>query len=203
MLKEREGNNLLTDNEKKNYLSYNDLTLITHNNLFYKMIHSLLLNLPPRRNRDYMLLKVIYGNKEIESTEFNYYYIDKGLLVYNNYKTVKWYGVCKINLKQKDNGIIRYKTVNKILKKYCLEKGIKNGDFLMGEYKNITPLIKKVFTYKTKSPSLNLLRHSYISYVCGKKYNYNMLSLIASYMGHNIVQQLKYRRLDNNFILHI
>lgn len=201
-LKKYRGKNTMSEQEKKNYLNFNDLIDASTDNLFEEAVKSLILHLPPRRNNDYILMKVIYGKKECDDDNYNYYYPDMNLLVYNTYKTVKYYGQCKIDLNSKDIDIIKYSKIKKILKKYVNQYLIKDGEFLLRrKYKNITPLIKKIFTYKDKSPSINLIRHAYATCILGKNYNYNLLKLIASYMGHSVEQQNFYKKIDHDYFV--
>lgn len=191
--------NILNKKERKNYLDYADLIEIEHkDNIFYKMIYNLILYLPPKRSNEYSLIKVSFKKEIPQDTNYNYYMVNMKLLIYNVHKNSKVDGALIIDLKNKDTNLIKYARVKKILNEYILYEKLKEGDFLFKGKKNMTYLIKKVFTFKEKSPNLNLIRHSFITYIHKLNLNLYQLKQIALLMGHNLSQQLKYRKCDDD-----
>ena len=167
-------------NLKKNDIDYNEILNKETNDILLNLIKYL----PPRRAQDYALLKVKYGYY-IPNDNFNYYMIDLNLLVYNKYKTSKYYGQQIINLNTVDDNILKYSKIRDILKNYCSE--LDDEKFII-KSKYINYELKK-YDY-----TLTQLRHSYINYIYKNNFNYNLLKLISGYMGHNINTQLIYRR---------
>lgn len=161
---------------------------INYNEIFDNTSDDILLNLikylPPRRAQDYKLLKVKYGY-DIPNDDFNYFMYDLNLLVYNRYKTSKYYGQQIINLNNIDDNILKYSKIRDILKNYC--SGLEDEKFII-KNRYIGEQLKK-YGY-----TLTQLRHSYINYIYENNFNYHNLKLISGYMGHNINTQLIYRR---------
>ena len=77
-----------------------------------------------------------------------------------------------------------------------------DGDFLFGKsktspYKSFSSYVTKVFKkYTGKSLSVNLLRHSFISWYLKKTHSLAEQKVVANKMGHSVMMQLKYNRLD-------
>ena len=82
-------------------------------------------------------------------------------------------------------------------------KDMKDGEILFtnnkGEIiKNFTLKIQRSIQYEGKKLTANLLRHSFISWISNKKLTKNELDEISYMMGHNLSQQISYRKFDKS-----
>ena len=185
-IKESTGDNILTDAEKKNTLSWSEIVDILSKieDKKDKALVGLYVLTPPRR-LDYGLMKIGNGN----DTNFNYY-TSEGLK-FNKYKTDKTYGTQMIKISSK---------LKKIIDDYINEYGLNNGDLLFGTkngtpYKNFTTFMNKIFKkYTKKTISVNVLRHSFISEYLKTNRSVNDMKKIATLMAHSPTEQKYYFR---------
>lgn len=208
-LQKKTKKNILSGKQKENFLSWNDILNIytqvksCKNNSFKNYQNYVLLSLyilfPPRRVSDYSMMKIIHDDKDLihnELTdnydEYNYYIYDKSLFVFNNYKTKTKFKNNVVKYKQQHFTIS--KTFNKILKDYIDGYNV-NGSLLGLSDGALMMRLKSIFNhYSNKRISVNILRHSYITY----KYQRGELDTVeqreklASKMGHSIQLQLEY-----------
>ena len=195
------GENKLTEKEEKNYIVWDKILKINEfNNTEDELIYNLYSCLPPRRN-DYRFMKIIRGKVDVDKLdkEYNYYLVDMNKLIFKNYKTNYVYGDQIINLNSEDTDILKYSKLKKILKEHT--KDMKDGEILFtnnkGEIiKNFTLKIQRSIQYEGKKLTANLLRHSFISWISNKKLTKNELDEISYMMGHNLSQQISYRKFD-------
>lgn len=201
IIHERQGDNSFTDKELKNYIEWQDI--LNHKppqDVQSIAIYTLYTSLPPRR-LDYQYMIVKFGNHNINnlSENYNYYLPDQNLLVFKKYKTYKIYKTQIINLLDKNTSYANY---NKILK--CLKELVKNkkdNDFLFvnkknDQIKNFTNIIKNVFQVIDKKPTVNILRHSFLSSYTSKIRTSNILEKVSYMMAHSVSTQSRYRKLD-------
>ena len=197
------GENKLTEKEEKNYITWDKILKINEfNNTEDELIYNLYSCLPPRRN-DYRFMKIIRGKVDVDKLdkEYNYYLVDMNKLIFKNYKTNYVYGDQIINLNSEDTDILKYSKLKKILKEHT--KDMKDGEILFtnnkGEIiKNFTLKIQRSIQYEGKKLTANLLRHSFISWISDKKLTKNELDEISYMMGHNLSQQISYRKFDKS-----
>jgi len=210
------GENNLVRNQKDNYVDW-DIILDVYKDAEKKknlsdfdtlnyVILSLYVLFPPRRLTDYSLMKVNTDNKikvnkglTKQYDKFNYYSPKKHLFVFNNYKTNKKV----IRVEDEDNKPM-YKqqifkvppNLAKVLNSFIKEYDIDNGDLLLDmTTDSLGDRITKIFSDAiSKNVSLNILRHSYISYILSdrKKFNSNLLYEISQQMAHSINMQNQY-----------
>lgn len=148
------------------------------------LVLSLYTYVPPRRIKDYTLLKIANTLSDATDKEFNYCIISNHILVFNNYKTKKTYGSQFISIPD---------TLFKIITTYCEANNIKNGDLLLG-FKNI---FQMNYLLKTLiGCSVDNLRHSYVTHEY-EQFNVpssDFIEKMASHMGHSVETNLRYRK---------
>jgi hypothetical protein len=160
--------NNLKINKNKSKQAYQDYLILS---LYYLT--------PPRRNRDYQLLKYVNYYKDTLSNDFNYY--DGNNFYFNNYKTKGTY----------DKQIIEVPLILKdVLNDYIDDMDIFNNDFILFNIKtgepfklvnSITVILNRIFKDKIGSSAL---RRSYLT----SKYSntQNELSNDATAMGTSV-----------------
>ena len=156
------------------------------NHLLSYIMLSLYIDVPPRRNQDYLNMYVYKATKKdvVDSLpkDKNYVIIAGGepkQFIYNIYKTSKTYGQQTMNIPPILQTVLRYylKRVANKAKEY---------KFLPFEKDNsITRLLNKVFEKKIGS---SMLRHIYLS----SKYNISEMKDDAKAMGHSVEEQKAY-----------
>lgn len=204
----RQGNNKLSDKELINYIPWNEVLKIAPKTNQSILIYTLYTSLPPRRNEDYKLMRIKFGNIKIEelSNEYNYYLKDMKKLVFKRYKTDKVFKTQIIDLKNKNTEYIKYSEVKRAFKLYLNECNFNDNDILFpsssnGFRSNWTSTIKKIFTYGKKKLGTQLLRHSYITWFLKKNPNVNVQKNIATMMAHSISTQMMYKKIENDMTL--
>ena len=148
---------------------------------------SCLLLIPPRRSLDWTDFKL----RNVDKTKDNY--MDGNKLVFNSYKTKKWYGKQTVDISKNP--------LKKILTDWSK---INNSDYLfldttLKQPLNATKMTIRLYNLFDKKISINMLRHIYIS----EKVLPNVPKLkemlqTAEDMSHNITQQLKYKKFGNS-----
>lgn len=179
---------------------------IKHNeNYNNKKLHKLYIisllftKLPPRRVLDYACMFYIEGNQIDDHKQYinvndlkNYLFynksLDKALFIFNRYKTVNTYKtqVFKVNNNIKSE-LLNYIISNNIKHNMSLF-GIKNLSDDWQSYFSI--LIKRAFNGAT----VNILRHSFITYLYQNPPETPQLKIISEFMAHSLQTQLSYRR---------
>jgi integrase len=145
------------DNLKKNVKIYKrkKLNEDEYNNLLKLVVLSLYVLLPPRRNQDWLKMKI---NKD-DDKKFNYLDMKDKKFIFNVYKTSKHYGEQIINIPDE---------LYKILTDYLKNRPETNSDLLLINYNgtplnnvnSLTRLLNKIFN---KNISSSMLRHIYLS----------------------------------------
>jgi hypothetical protein len=176
----------MTETENKNWIEreeldniYNDLKNIYKDNKQtyqnYLLLSLFYLN-PPRRNKDYQLLKISSKYNNSLSNEFNYLDIKKKKFIFNNYKTAKKYNQQEIEINDE---------LFNIIMSYIKYFKLRDGDFLLNDlktnepYKNtnsITLLLNRIFKKKIGA---SMLRKMYLT----NKYGDNNEQLKADAEG--------------------
>ena len=195
--------NILTKREKANMLPWAKIKKIKPENAHDDALIGLYTLIPPRR-LEYRIMKLttseegLNKNKEgLNEKKFNYLLLNaRGKpikVIFLNYKTASTFGKQEFLIPRALSGK---------LKAYITEAGLNDGDFLFGKskteaYKSFSSYVTKVFKkYTGKSLSVNLLRHSFISWYLKKTHYLAEQKVVANKMGHGVMMQLKYNRLD-------
>lgn len=190
-----------TDKQNDNWISFDEVKII-HNNLKKEtsplwskeklstdelqrlqnyIILSLYTMIPPRRLLDYTEMKIKNIDKENDN------FMEKNKLVFNKYKTAKFYGKQEVEIPLK--------------LKLLLNKWIKLNptEYLLFDVKNdkLTPSklnqrLNKIFN---KNISASMLRHIYISdEVLAEMPALEKLKKVANDMAHDIGTQMLYKK---------
>jgi hypothetical protein len=156
------------------------------------LILALYVLIPPRRNKDYSLMRVVQNFTPDLSTDFNYYDLTKKKFIFNNYKTSKKYGRYDLSVPNALKTVI-----NKYLKhrasKFALDDQdnkpflIRPDGTVLDKSNSITKVLNKVFG---KSIGSSMLRHIFLS----DKYlaTFKASKLDAEQMAHSPAEQKKY-----------
>ena len=182
--------NELTERERNNFLPWVKIKKIKPENVHDEALIGLYTLIPPRR-LEYRIMKLT-TSKEGLNEKFNYLLLNgRGKpikVIFLNYKTSSKFG--------KQEFLIPRALAGK-LKTYITEAGLNDGDFLFGKskteaYKSFSSYVTKVFKkYTGKTLSVNLLRHSFISWYLKKTHSLADQKKIANEMGHGVMMQLK------------
>jgi hypothetical protein len=148
---------------------------------------SCLLLISPRRSLDWTDFKL----RNIDKDKDNH--LDGNKLVFVSYKTKKWYGKQTVDIAKNP--------LKKILNDWAK---INKSDYLfldttLKQPLNPTKMTIRLYNLFDKKISINMLRHIYIS----EKVLPNVPKLTemlktAEEMGHNVLQQLKYKKNTNS-----
>jgi hypothetical protein len=208
------GENKLSPEQQAKYMDWEELTSKLESEWSdttaeARALTSLYVLRPPRRTKDYGLMKVIKRkNKGVTDdsieklpTTFNYLILDKrGTptdLIFNEYKT-------KREFKKQEYPVTG--ELAKVLKTYIAEDKINNGEFLFskdngkpwgGDFSN---LIGDYFEDLVgKRMGSTLLRHSFITYILGMKprQSLNTREKLAEEMAHSLAVQGTYEVLPD------
>jgi hypothetical protein len=216
-IKPQIGENKLSDSQQKNYMDWKDIMKNIEKNQKKlsseaKALIALYTEIPPRRVKDFALMKVILeSNEEVTAKDirdldrdFNYLIVnEEGVpaeLIWFNYKTKAVFGKQDYDLKGNDN-----KTLREALQNYIKDSKKKSGDFLFTKGKKGLPyggafstFVSSTFNKATgKKVSANLLRHSYISHILKQGLSLNKREAIAKQMAHSIGVQATYQVIDD------
>jgi hypothetical protein len=190
--KAREGK--LSKEKEINYLKWDDILNVFEkikkdNDIQKIALVAVYILQPPRRILDYS--NMIYAKRKPPKldSEKNYFINTKNpRFIFNKYKTAQTYKTQEINITNKE--------LLKILNDYVNTYNIKSGSSLFKlEQDNFTQKLRNIFyEYSNKYISVNLLRHSYISYQT--KNNLIDLALdrhnLAYSMAHSDTTNLNY-----------
>jgi len=198
-----------TTKQEKNWIEweevqkkYNELTTNlgkkpTLEHLLPVVVLGLYVEIPPRRNQDYLQMTVVKTTKKTKIDEYpkdkNYLVLSRGLpvsFVFNKYKTSKTYGTQNIDIPAPLSAIIKkYLKVHPYLVK---DKTLSSFPFLVGADgtpitadNSITRVLNKIFG---KNVGSSMLRHIYLS----SKYDINSMKSDAEGMAHSVSQQKDY-----------
>ena len=148
--------------------------------------------IPPRRVKDYLLMKYVTDEDKLDD-EYNYLIIDGDtvLLIFNTYKGSDKKGPIEIEF---DAPRIYLEK----LKEYIDKKDIKRGDLMFGfkGQPELSNYIKRTMKRMTgKDVSVNLFRHSYISNNITNNMSVEEKKHIAELMGHSKGVQDLYHKI--------
>jgi len=146
--------------------------------------------IPPRRAEDIAKLKIRDYNKDVD----NYVDFKNNLIVFNQYKTARTYNKQEFVLpKLMKTYLLRYSKKFNVTNDYIGSLGLSFNT----SSTTITQALNRVF--KPKKVSVNILRHSYITWFHrqdGNASNILLMEELARKMGHSLQMQLQYIRLD-------
>jgi integrase len=197
-----------TETQKKNWMSWDDIMIIYNDLLknlklsknmddtkYEKLLHFLVLSLyvllPPRRNQDYLKMKIT--NKP-EGVNDNFLDLKKKQFVFNVYKTSKKDGQVIINIPDNLFKIlklyIKHHPKLDLLKKEDIPFLVYfNGDKLTLD-NSITRILNKIFNKKIGA---SMLRHIYLSNKYSKIINEQEKD--SKMMSHNLQTQKDYVKI--------
>jgi integrase len=170
-----------------------------YHTLLELLILSLYIDVPPRRNQDYLAMKIIKTKAQKFApplstyTDQNFLVVRKGIpeeLVFNTYKTAKKYGSQNVIIPRE---AFLVKIINLYLKHRPKVAGedkelallVNHNGSVMTQANAITRLLNGVFNKKIGS---SMLRHIYLSH----KMNISDMKQDAQDMGHSLQEQQKY-----------
>lgn len=198
-----------TETQSKNWIEWADVLTIYNNlksklkfskivtedqftNLFNYFILSLYVLIPPRRNKDYLLMKIT--NNDTSNVNYNYLDLKKKQFIFNVFKTSKKDGQLIINIPEDLFTIIKlyikYHPLKHLLKKENISLLVKYDGEPYKLENSITRILNKIFNKKIGA---SMLRHIYLS----SKYK-NIIKeqeLDSKNMSHNLLTQKDYIKI--------
>ena len=196
-LNEEVSSHKLIRKQKENYLKWEEILEVydglkpkyKKSKTAYKtyVMLSCYVLMAPRRLKDYALMDVADEETEEMDRKKNYYIKAGGYFIFNNYKTAKTYKSKKIKLTEEHK---------KILDDYIKEYEIDDSLLGLTDAAIKGKLVRLFKKEKNKEVSVNILRHSYISWLKdkGKLTEDNNIWLI---MGHSKGMQNAYYKKEN------
>jgi hypothetical protein len=178
--------------DKKKTLDSSD-----YNKLLNYIVLSLYVDIPARRNKDFLLMKVVKSVSDKDSKDFNYLDLSKKEFVFNNYKTNKTYSQQKEAIPE-----TLFNKISLYLKHHPIYKDVSKRNepihFLVYfdgrsviAVNGITRILNAIFK---KRISTSMLRHIFISHKFG-----DVLKVqkdLAEKMGHSLTEQRFYVKND-------
>jgi integrase len=136
---------------------------------------------PPRRNADYYMMKLGMGTDK----NFNYVDVDKGVYMFNNFKTSKSHGAEEIPIPDK---------MKPIFQQYLEMTGLKAGDFILFQKdtrrtssNSITKALNRILG---KRVGASMLRHIFLTQKYGDVKD--EMKDDAKFMSHSVNMQANY-----------
>ena len=212
---EARGQNRMNETESQNYMpwpqivKYNDPSWTDEAKLLFKLYTAI----PPRRIKDYSLMKYVKGKsvptvKEMDKN-YNYLVLNNNknpiALIFNNYKTKKVYGQYSVDLTKPDSKPhFRYSEIRKTAKNAFLETGASSGELVFPSangkvIRDFTRIwMYDLFKGTGKKISANDLRHSFLTHLHRSDSNMtdNTIKLFSKAMSHSASMSRSYRRVD-------
>lgn len=136
--------------------------------------------IPIRRSQDYTEFKIADVDKDKDN------YKDKNKLIFNKYKTAKFYNKQEISIPNKLNILL-----NKYIKLNPYEYLLIDNKKTKLDSIQLNQRLNKIFS---KNTSVNILRHSYITDKFPEHNKLLEMKKTAEKMGHNIDQQILYAK---------
>lgn len=194
--------NILIGTQELNYLDWTEVLEIYENlKLIYKksrrnhmnfVLLSCYVLLCPRRLKDYALMIVVDDNNNL-NIDYNYYVRNSGCFVFNNYKTKKIYKTQCIQLSDELCMVL-----NEYIDKYKI-----NGSLFNLTKKAILMKLTRLFVKAIdKNVSVNILRHSYITWAKDTGLMNGNEHLISQLMAHSVLTQIDYYKNPDKKVLY-
>lgn len=216
MLKEQESSNIKTDKQNDNWMEQDDINkilnerIIEANEIYNKykqydmlptkklyntFLETLTLALytlqPPRRNKDYILMKIINDEpKDNDDKTINYIDMKNGYFYFNNYKTAK--------TELKDGSPLKIKINDELFDLIKKFTKFNSGSYLISNYDGdnytesnfITKILNNIFKNENKKISSTMLRHIFLSDKFGNVSDEQQQT--AKEMSHSVDMQKQY-----------
>jgi hypothetical protein len=215
-LKEQESKNIKTEKQDENWIEqdevnkilfkrmeeaneiyekYKEYDILPNKKLYNKFLETLVLALytlqPPRRNKDYILMKILKSEpKETDDKDINYIDMKNGYFYFNNYKTSK--------TELKDGSSLKIKINDKLFDLIRKFNKFNDNTYLLSNYDGnnytesnfITKILNNIFKDENKKISSTMLRHIFLS----NKFSdvSNEQQDIAKKMSHSVDMQKQY-----------
>ena len=163
-----------------------------------KALYSVYALLPPRRVKDYQLVKLEDVAREQSADEdYNYVFISRGRpvkFVFNQYKTAEKFGKQEVTVSG---------DLEDILKEHIDENKLKLGQYLFGQTTNrkkvredLGERISLIYTQiYGKSVTINTIRQSAATEFHSKQQTTEDMKEFATAMSHSLATNLEYRRI--------
>lgn len=199
--KRRETSEEKSKKEEENWLTWEDVVkkrdelrkASEETSNWTTLLHSLLLSLyteiPPRRNQDYLLMRVV--KKAPTETDANYLVIEKGKpkrFVFHKYKTAKTHGAQTIEIPPALASVLStYLKHHPKRKDESFPLLVSEDGTPLTAVNAITRILNRIFGKKVGS---SMLRHIYLS----SKYDIDAMKKDATEMAHSLSQQKEYMK---------
>jgi len=191
-----DDDNLLTEREEENMIPWKEIKKIQPKDVRDAALIGIYTLIPPRR-LDYRVLRITDHDTGLDDA-YNYVVLNKRnnptKLIFTNYKTSSTFGKQEFPVPR---------SLASVLKTYIEGNGFAINDYLFGKspsepYKSFSSQVSDVFKkYTGKQLSVNILRHSFITWYLQKK-NLSITDKkgVATAMAHSINMQDKYNRVN-------
>ena len=142
----------------------------------------------PRRLGDYAKMHVVSSEINL-SDNLNYYVITSNKFIFNSYKTASHYKTQTIEINDE---------LKNLLNEYIAKYNITSGSLFNLTEKAIQNRLVRIFKkYTNKSVSVDILRHSYITWAKNNKEILGKENNVAMQMGHSVSMQNDYYKTMN------
>src|SRR5210317_1358942 len=133
-----------------------------YNTLIHNLILSLYTDIHPRRNQDYLLMKITddYDKEGEDKTEYNWYDKKNKKLIFNKYKTSKTYGKQEVDISKNKSLLASLKMYLKHRRDNDNWLLVKWSDQHFKQVNDITRELNKIFGGNV---SANSLRHYFVT----------------------------------------
>jgi len=176
------------------FVNNKELNTFQYNKLLDFVILSLYVLIPPRRNKDYLLMNIIKGHKKIDDVKINYLDLDNKMFIFNNYKTVKTEGQQEIDIDERlmkiINVYLKFRGLTRI-KKFNEPFLVNSESKELNNVNSITYVLNRIFKKKVSS---SMLRHSYLTHKYGD--TLEDMKKDSEAMSHNLDTQKDYIKKD-------
>ena len=213
-LREVENTNVKSEKQEKNWINSDDIHKLKEERwqaltekigskakilpgVFDELVNALLVSLytdtTPRRNQDYMAMRIVKKWNEKMPADVNYLDVAGDRFIFNVYKTARKYGQHIVPVSEPLHAVL-----TKYLKYHPLKAGkwAEPAAFLVGAdgkpLTAINAITRRLNKYFGKNVGSSMLRHIYLS----GKYNIEEMKQDALDMGHSVEQQKAYMKSD-------
>ena len=198
-----------TDKQEKNWMSMDELLkkfydteknmdenidnydgIVETNYLISWVLLGLYTLTPPRRNRDYLEMRIVRDDYKPEdlSEKYNYYLMQSQKFVFNQYKTAKLYSRQVIDVPKELQRILeKYIQLNPYIKDEPIQPLLVNAN---GPLENSSTITRRLNTLLGKKVGSSMIRHSYVTDKFGEVKNEQ--EDVARKMGHSREEQGNY-----------
>ena len=167
----------------RKYLKYLAICLLTY--------------FPPRRTKDYAVMKMTSRESKTKDTNYNYCLISNGKMsfIFNNYKTNKTYGRQEFIVPKQLKKVIVNWLVHNTSQWMITTDGKSKKPMAINTF---TKCVTNIFNeYLGKKASPNIFRHSFISFLNRQNISLENRKKVSKKMAHDIMTQLEYAKIDD------